>query len=677
MTEVIRHRVSHYDEEEDIEDLLGEPEAYLDTSFANVLVVDNLPVVDETKYAKLANVINRIFTNFGELAQDGLYMPFDDSKMTQGFAFVEYTNKEAAEKALAQTNGYKLDKSHIFKVTRFDDFKKYDQVPDEYTPPKVEPFQPKDDLMGWLLDDRTLHAVDQFVVRQGDLTEVYWNDPKAGKPEVVDSASRANWTETYVLWSPLGTYLSTFHRQGVQLWGGEKWTKQARFPHNGVKLIEFSPNELFIVTFSPQYQENDDPKDPKCVIIWDVRTGAKLRGFTAATTATGNIVWPAFQWSHDDKYFARIGEDLISVYETPSMSLLDKQSLKVPGVKDFCWSPKQNIISYIVPERESGNTPAKVVLVEIPSRKELRQKNLFNVTDCKMHWQSAGKYLSVKIDRHTKNKKKTFVNFELFRVLEKDIPIENLELKDPVQAFSWEPKGDRFAIIHGENLAKPDISFYQMSGKKYELLKTLEKKTANHLFWSPRGGFIVLAGLRNLNGALEFYNVNELESMGTDEHMMCTNVDWDPSGRFVTTTVSSWHHQLDTGYNLYTFNGKLLYKVLKDRFSQFLWRPRPRDLLSAAQLEEIKRNFPTYQKRYEEEDRIERDKIALLEQEKRNNLRAQFYKLIDERKAEREAQWDEYVRILGRDPNEVAKETEELEEVVEEVVDEVETVLDK
>jgi hypothetical protein len=86
MSEVIRHRISHhYDEEEDIEDLLEEPEAHLDTSFANVLVVDNLPVVDESKYAKLANVINRIFTNFGDLAEDGLYMPCDDSKMTQGY----------------------------------------------------------------------------------------------------------------------------------------------------------------------------------------------------------------------------------------------------------------------------------------------------------------------------------------------------------------------------------------------------------------------------------------------------------------------------------------------------------------------------------------------------------------------------------------------------------------
>lgn len=57
--------------------------------------------------------------------------------------------------------------------------------------------------------------------------------------------------------------MATFHRQGIQLWGGSKWEKQMRFQHAGVKLIEFSPNELYVVTFAPQYFENDDPKDPK------------------------------------------------------------------------------------------------------------------------------------------------------------------------------------------------------------------------------------------------------------------------------------------------------------------------------------------------------------------------------------------------------------------------------
>lgn len=75
----------------------------------------------------------------------------------------------------------------------------------------------------------------------------------------------------------------------------------------------------------------------------------------------------------------------------------------MPGVRDFSWSPTDNILAYWV--AEDDNVPARVVLVEIPSRNEIRANNLFNVADCKMHWQKAGDYLCVKIDRYTKVKK--------------------------------------------------------------------------------------------------------------------------------------------------------------------------------------------------------------------------------------------------------------------------------
>jgi uncharacterized protein with WD repeat len=61
----------------------------------------------------------------------------------------------------------------------------------------------------------------------------------------------------------------------------------------------------------------------------------------------------------------------------------------------------------------------QVSLVSIPSREELRQKNLFSVSDCKMYWQSNGEYLAVKVDRYTKTKKSTYTGFELFRVKER------------------------------------------------------------------------------------------------------------------------------------------------------------------------------------------------------------------------------------------------------------------
>ncbi len=40
----------------------------------------------------------------------------------------------------------------------------------------------------------------------------------------------------------------------------------------------------------------------------------------------------------------------------------------------------------------------------------------------------------------------------------------------------------------------------------------------------------MLAGLKALNGQLEFFNVDEMETMATAEHFMATDVEWDPTG---------------------------------------------------------------------------------------------------------------------------------------------------
>ena len=67
--------------------------------------------------------------------------------------------------------------------------------------------------------------------------------------------------------------------------------------------------------------------------------------------------------------------------------------------------------------------------------------------------------------------------------------------------------------------------------EKVKKLITLKGKQANALFWSPTGRFIILAGLKGFNGQLEFYNVDELETMATAEHFMATDIEWDPTGR--------------------------------------------------------------------------------------------------------------------------------------------------
>eukprot|EP00122_Pirum_gemmata_P016873 Pgem_evm1s15786 len=65
----------------------------------------------------------------------------------------------------------------------------------------------------------------------------------------------------------------------------------------------------------------------------------------------------------------------------------EKKTLEIPGLKDFSWSPSDNTLAYWMPEH--GHSPARVVLVDIPSKQEVRAKNLFNVDHAVLHWQEA------------------------------------------------------------------------------------------------------------------------------------------------------------------------------------------------------------------------------------------------------------------------------------------------
>ena len=57
-------------------------------------------------------------------------------------------------------------------------------------------------------------------------------------------------------------------------------------------------------------------------------------------------------------------------------------------------------------------------------------------------------------------------NFELFRMKAKAIAVDVVELTEEVIAFAWEPKGSRFAVIHGDNPQRYSVSFYTMGNPK-------------------------------------------------------------------------------------------------------------------------------------------------------------------------------------------------------------------
>lgn len=204
---------------------------------------------------------------------------------------------------------------------------------------------------------------------------------------------------------------------GVALWQGKSFSEPHRFTHPGVRLVDFSPCENYLVTFAPEPivahvpTDADAAADPRRfsehdegnhIAVWEIKTGLLLRTFPGEAPppappagvdpkdlpAPRKLAWPLLRWSPDDKYVARcLMGSQISVYEAPSMGLLDKRSIKIDGVLDFEWCPdtelsangKENLLAFWTPEVD--NQPARVSLMAIPSRATMRQKNLYNVAD--------------------------------------------------------------------------------------------------------------------------------------------------------------------------------------------------------------------------------------------------------------------------------------------------------
>ncbi|KAF4623636.1 hypothetical protein D9613_001900 [Agrocybe pediades] len=712
----------------DYADIENKYQVQYDDGFDNLVVVDGIPIIDKSKLDRLLTKITKEFNKRGvSVKQDDIFLPWDDaSGKSKGYMFVEFKNENDANLALVNLDNYPFDARHTFRVNRFTDIERYADLDETYVEPELEEYTPREHLRAWLADPQ---GRDQYVTYRGDEVNIHWH----GKPSQSEVAHKPDWKDfLYVAWSPSGTYIATLHRQGVRLWGGPSWKPQQRFAHPLVKLIDFSPCEQYLVTWSnepivvpegavqgPQYFSPDD--EGNNLAVWDIKSGDLLRTFSTYNegdppSGKKQMQWPALKWSPDDKYVARITPgQMISVYELPSMYLEGKKSLKIEGVVDFEWCPlgekdreetnavngvktskkaKENTLAYWTPEVQ--NQPARVTLLAFPSRAIMRQKNLFNVTECKLYWQNQGDFLCVKVDRHTKTKKSIFCNLEIFRMREKDCPVEVVELKDTVMDFSWEPKGERFAIVSSSdpNLGNPgpgvtiktDVSFYQLDRSKndFRLLRTLPSRTSNAIRWSPRGRHVVLATVGSSSKSeLEFWDLDfnsddrkegatewgsGIQLLGTADHYGVTDVEWDPSGRYLATSASAWTHTLENGYAIWDFRGQEIVKFIQDRFKQFIWRPRPPTLLSKEKQKQIRKNLREYSRAFDEEDAAEESNVSA-------ELIALRKRLVDEWNAwrilrKKELGEERLQKLKGKEDSK-----EEIEVWVDEVIEQTEEII--
>jgi len=525
-------------------------------------------------------------------------------------------------------------------------------------------------------------------------TEVFWSSANGEEVPIYrgerEKSQNKSWCERYVEWSPQGTYLVTFHAPGIALWGGSAMEKIARFGHREVQRVQFSPKETYMVTYdfvgggSAVVWDVQQQKQLRRFSPLPTVEGMPAPFKWSASEKFLCHVMQIEDGEGDDMTV----ENVINIFELPSMRKArdpvsgKPASLRADGVVDFMWSPTDDVLAYWGMERLNiRDAPQSfeeeqslrmrpragvVALVDVTTRKNLRSKNLVNVNHCKLQWNDSGNYLAaiatctmlMTTKAKTKDNKGEekqvrrykFKNtmLEVFRVKERGCPFEHMELMQMVQNFAWEPtpcpgtaaaaqaEGTRFGMIYGE-LPYPNVGVWQVPHVAaegvdvgMEQMVMLERRKANHIFWSPNGGIMMLAAYvtnhdanedlgKALNGQLEFFDVDEGVTLAERSHYRCNFVQWDPSGRTVTTAVTQpiegghYLFSMDNGYMFWTFQGFPLGSevISKESFHQFRWRPRPKTLMSDGDRRKVIKKLRKYERRFERADKEKQRAKAL------------------------------------------------------------------
>ena len=569
-----------------------DPPPRFELNWANRVILTGLPLITPAKLETLKKVLIKLTTKLNISLEAGQIDIPIEGEQSSGVAFLSLANEDLAKQAIRACSGLPLDAKHTLAAYSFEEFDRILGTPETYTEPAI--FS-KSELMGWLVDSR-----DQFVLRHEDKTSVYWNDVASRQPELLPT--QRLWSDRYVYWSASGTYLASLHQNGVILWAGGEFSEYKRFSHAHVLQLEFSPCERYLLTCSPAVDGN------YTYVVWDVRTGKELRTFTAISEA-----WGAYKWSNSGDYLAKISQNLISVYKSEDMQLLEdgkgnKTSIKAEGIKSFMWSPGSDILSYFVVAEETS----RIKLVVIPSREELHSRTLTNAQECSLVWQGEGQFLAALATNFTKKGKPKHSTLEIFFFRKRDIPVCTLKLDYIAQQLCWETQGSRFSLLSEEN-HELRLKIYQLNAERAELEVVSDTEAeGKEVFWAPQGGHFVVCNRAKVAtgpGLLKFFVIKgkSLHCLNSQMHPYLSHVEWDQSGLHL---ISSARQPLGAAgsstsftYTIWTCQGQAIYSTNVRGLYQVLWRPRPKYALPREKQQEAEARMQQQAQNYIESDR--------------------------------------------------------------------------
>mmetsp|Transcript_43555 Transcript_43555/g.85271 ORF Transcript_43555/g.85271 Transcript_43555/m.85271 type:complete len:619 (+) Transcript_43555:36-1892(+) len=380
----------------------------------------------------------------------------------------------------------------------------------------------------------------KFHVRSGAIQDLLGEE----KPERDDTpCSEEGWMH----YTKDGKFLSVIKDATVDLYSSEDMKLVQSLECKEAMYAEFSPLGTFLVTFQRRIEK---------VLIWDWQQAKVVRELTLKDNS--NMVWPAVQWSGDEKLMCHMVTNTVNVYDGKDCST-KVNAIKVQNIKSFCVSPSVplKVASFIPPVKGKA---AGVLIHEYPNvEAPTASQTFFNCTSCIIKWSPTGNGVLINTKTDVDSSNQSYYGESGLSLLLADgslgcqVPFGSN--KGPVHCAEWSPSGRDFIVIQGQQPAKTTLFL----ANNCTPIRDFGTAPRNTVVFSPHGRFVCIAGFGNLAGEMDFWEKNKFKKMGSCQDLHgAKSFEWTPDGRNFVTSVLWPKRRVDNGIKVWTYYGELV-----------------------------------------------------------------------------------------------------------------------
>jgi translation initiation factor 2A len=294
-------------------------------------------------------------------------------------------------------------------------------------------------------------------------------------------------------------------------------------------------------------------------------------------------LFPPLRWTCDQKLCARVGNDVVHLYdgEFPSDASAagsgeptSLQRLAAPGVTAVWVTPAPGpLYSFVTFAPAKGSKSMGAALMwSMPRLSEPVAARSLQADGASVKFAPDGHAALIELtqvasDEHYDGDSRLFL-------LSRD-GATNVAIMPPkdgsVHDFAWSPRSDFFIVIAGKS--PPAATLYS---RKAVATFSFGAAAHNTIRISPNAHVVMLGGFGNMGGTMTFWDTAKKVLLGAPTNAQCViNAEWSPDSRFLLTATLRPRLQVDNGFRVWDYHGRCVAFRACDFLYSANWRPLP------------------------------------------------------------------------------------------------------